>query len=333
MDSNTPATVTLTLLDTALVQCTLVACMTLLIYDYICTLDQEVAYVWKNFQWSVGVVLFLLNRYLPFIDTFVSLRLKLSYVTPETCDTQFKVVSWFIVTGIIISETILLLRTYALWERKRWVVILLAVTATAAFIPAIVITQLEILSLRYVQNDFPGCRVSQASPIVIVAYILLMVLETTMAVLTGIKAFRHLRHSNSPWVVQLYRDGLMFYVYLTCISIANVLVPILAPRTFSNWLATPQRVMHSVLCTRVLFLILKQRNAANMTVRRPGRRSGGSPRHQDPVFTSFYDEELSTNMTIIPPNDTDNIPSIHDDNGGLDSMELSDRTRTNTRTR
>lgn len=35
-------------------------------------LDPQIAYVWSN-PWSVGSMLFFINRYVPFIDTFLSL--------------------------------------------------------------------------------------------------------------------------------------------------------------------------------------------------------------------------------------------------------------------
>ncbi|KAF9005237.1 hypothetical protein BDQ17DRAFT_1354096 [Cyathus striatus] len=160
---------------------------------------------------------------------------------------------------------------------------------------------MEIRSLKYVVTERPGCRLVSTSPIIIVAYILLVMSETTMAVLTGVKAYRHLRHSSSPWVVRLYREGLLFYVYLLIISLANVLVPVLAPRMFANWLASPQRVLHSVLCNRVLLLILKQRSAANMTTRYPVTRDPIGTRPGMPMFTSFADEHTSAGLTIVGP--------------------------------
>ncbi|PPQ67610.1 hypothetical protein CVT26_006820 [Gymnopilus dilepis] len=227
----------LTILDTQLVQCTLVACGTLLVYDLLCTLDREVAYVWRP-PWSLGTLLFFLNRYLPFIDTFLSLKLKLSMNSPETCQRQFKVVTWMIASGIIISEFILVLRTYAICQRKRYALVTLSISSALAFIPAIIVTDIELRSLKYIPSGYPGCRLSSASSIIIISYILLALSETTMAVLTGIAAYRYLRHSQSRWVTRLYREGLLFYVYLLSVSIANVLVPILAPRIFANWLAT-----------------------------------------------------------------------------------------------
>ncbi|KAF9005238.1 hypothetical protein BDQ17DRAFT_386132 [Cyathus striatus] len=69
-----------------LVQSTLVACGTLLIYDLLCTLDQEVAYVWSE-KWSLGTFLFILNRYLPFVDTFLSLSYGSDVIVKQTVNT------------------------------------------------------------------------------------------------------------------------------------------------------------------------------------------------------------------------------------------------------
>jgi hypothetical protein len=96
----------------------------LLVYDYLCTLDLEVAYVWAG-PWTLGTFLFILNRYLPFVDIFILIQLLAGNPSPETCVTYSKVATWFMVTGVIISEIILMLRTYALWECRRSILIAL----------------------------------------------------------------------------------------------------------------------------------------------------------------------------------------------------------------
>ncbi|KAJ7659119.1 hypothetical protein DFH06DRAFT_1406146 [Mycena polygramma] len=58
-------------------------------------------------------------------------------------------------------------------------------------------------------------------------------------------------------------NGMLFYVHLLAISFANILVPVLAPTIYTNWLASPQRVLHSVLATRVLLLIRGQSQRAS----------------------------------------------------------------------
>ncbi|KAJ6572569.1 hypothetical protein DFH09DRAFT_1462142 [Mycena vulgaris] len=214
----------------------------------------QIQYVW-NRPWSMGTLLFVLNRYLPFIDAPISLSAKLMRISPEDCLTRFKIVAWLTLFGIFLSEGILMVRTYALWERKRGVLASLCLLSACTGIPAMLFMQLELASLDYVPTGGVGCKLAKASNIVIFAYVMLMISETTIVVMTAIKAYRGLRRSRQPWLAQLYHDGMLFYVYLLAISLANILVPILAPSMFSNWLATPQRVLHSVLCTRVLLLI------------------------------------------------------------------------------
>ncbi|KAJ7465595.1 hypothetical protein FB451DRAFT_1402619 [Mycena latifolia] len=203
-------------LETILVPYTLCACATILVYDWMCTLDQEISYVWSGPR-SMGTLLFVLNRYLPFIDT------KMTRIPPEDCLTRNKIVGWLTVLGILISEVILMLRTYAIWERRRGVLTSLSILGACTLITTTVICQLELASLEYVPTDGLGCKLARASSVVIFAYLMFIISETTIVVMTVIKA---------------YRDWMLFYAYLLGISIANILVPIFAPSIFSNWLAT-----------------------------------------------------------------------------------------------
>ncbi|KAJ6578093.1 hypothetical protein B0H19DRAFT_1253375 [Mycena capillaripes] len=229
-------------LEASLVPGTLCSCATILVYDWICTLDQEITHVWTR-RWSTGTLFFVVNRYLPFIDIFIALSAKFTRISPETCLTRNKIVAWLSLLGILVSEVILMLRTFALWERKRAVSISFMILTICTAVPIIALVQLELESLEYVSTADLGCTLAKASSIIIFAYILLMISETVIVILTAVKAYRDLRRSRQPWLVQLYRDGMLFYVYLFGISIANILVPILAPSMFSNWL-TP-----NVSCT------------------------------------------------------------------------------------
>ncbi|KAH8827200.1 hypothetical protein DL96DRAFT_1605872, partial [Flagelloscypha sp. PMI_526] len=55
--------------------CSNVAALALLVYDYLCTLDSEVRYVWT--------VLWVLNRYPPFIDSLIIIHTNFSVVSSE----------------------------------------------------------------------------------------------------------------------------------------------------------------------------------------------------------------------------------------------------------
>jgi len=246
-------------LKARLIPSTLVACCTILAYDWLLTLDREVAAIWSRPR-SLGTIIFLLNRYIPFVDVIISTISRFQYLSAEECLARNQFVGWMSLIGICISEGILMLRTYAIWARSRSVMIILCSVWACTVIPALAVTQIELASLVYVQAPGPGCSLAKAGTIIIFAYILLMLSETTIFVLTALRAYRDLRNRSvhRGWVIQLYKDGLFFYVYLLAISVANVLVPILGPEYMANWLASPQRVLHSVLTTRVLLLIRGQ---------------------------------------------------------------------------
>jgi hypothetical protein len=160
-----------------------------------------------------------------------------------------------------LSELILMLRTYTIWERKRAVLIFFIGLAVVILIPAIVFTAKEAESLSFKSDN--GCQYVTAGTIIFLAYCLLTVYETTVVIFIVIKAIEHLRQTRSPWVTKLYKDGILFYLYLLVLSCGNIVSSLVAPQ-FGPWLISPQRVIHSILCTRVLLLIL-QRNRVKAT--------------------------------------------------------------------
>ncbi|KAJ3907206.1 hypothetical protein F5879DRAFT_570299 [Lentinula edodes] len=233
------STVPLSDLGRVLVRAGALGSITLLVYDYFCTLYQEIELVWRS-PFSLASMMFFVNRYLPFFDRIVSVNFNFNAsISAEQCLFQAQAISWLMFIGIVISELILTLRTYAVF-----------------LVPAIVFTELAVSSLRFISHG--GCRMTSASNIIFLAFCLLTIYESILAILIAIQACKHLRQTRSPWVTKLYKDGIMFYVYLLVLSCANIVSCLLAP-ALGPWLQAPQRVVHSVLCTRVLFLIF-QRN-------------------------------------------------------------------------
>ncbi|KAL5532582.1 hypothetical protein ACEPAF_4356 [Sanghuangporus sanghuang] len=220
------------------------------IYDvFFVTFDQEVTLVWPS-RWNLVKALFFLNRYLPFVDTFLSL-----HHSDESLDRK-KHCPRLVVVGICISEVILMIRTSAIWGRRRAIHYVLLFLGAGTLIPSIVMAQLEVMSLDCVHG---GCIKSRpSSRIVFVAYLLLVVMcETTIAILTLVQAWRHYRSNQvkSPLISQLYKDGLLYFVYLQVFLIFNIIIAVAGPPDIGTLLAIPQRVLHSVLCTRVLLHI------------------------------------------------------------------------------
>ncbi|KIM42320.1 hypothetical protein M413DRAFT_27109 [Hebeloma cylindrosporum] len=161
------------------------AALVLILYDYLCTFDQEVEYVWLRPR-SFGGYLFILNRYLPIAD------LVLSYYERGLT-----------LSGVFVSQVILYLRTIALWK---WAL----TVSQCALTPCIVLAKIYTDSLEFVvalPNSRIGCVLLSSNPNIFFVYILLFISETTVVVLTLIRAYKRLRHSSSWWVHQLYERG------------------------------------------------------------------------------------------------------------------------------
>ncbi|KAF8055184.1 hypothetical protein FPV67DRAFT_870202 [Lyophyllum atratum] len=232
-----------------------VASFALLLYDYFQTLPLEVEFIWKA-KWGMGKVLFFFARYPTFIDVPIMLYYALMPNIPHAmCTHLYSAASWLTAFGIGMAEAILILRTYALWGNNRNILIFLLCLYTAIYIPVVVILVFFLRSLRYGEPPLPtvmGCYPTEGSIILFADFALLMVNETIVMILTiwiGVKRFRH---SRNPLVVTLYRDGVFYFIYLFFISAGNIVVLVAGPPEYVDLLNTFQRVMHSVLSTRIL---------------------------------------------------------------------------------
>ncbi|EDR03422.1 uncharacterized protein LACBIDRAFT_295242 [Laccaria bicolor S238N-H82] len=185
----------------------------LYIYDYFLTLDLEVELVWPS-KWGAMKVLFLVQRYLPFLDT-VSLCLVhqlAADISPSTCYFLYSFRGYLIITGFLLSEVILTLRAWAVWKRERILGynLLFFIVATYAGCTAVMALFLKDLKREHV---FP-----------------LTLRRHLIAVLTPVPA----------------------------LSIINVAVVNTLPASHINYvnlLAAVERVLHSMLASRVLLHI------------------------------------------------------------------------------
>lgn len=239
----------------------LTASITALFYDILITWDEEIKSIWRQ-KFTFGSYLFLLNRYLPIVDTLMGVYLSFVVTTPAMCQTFYQVITWLIAIGLCVSELILLMRTWALWQRKKEIFYLLGGLSTLTFAPGIAVTYLEIKSFKFgeVPEGGLGCHLESSSKLIVTAYVLIALSETVVVILTIKKGMEH-RNSKDSFTQHFYQHGLLFYIYLLAMTIVNMVVPLAASQPlYKNYLAVPQRIFHSVFCNRVILLIQGQRS-------------------------------------------------------------------------
>ncbi|GJJ13787.1 hypothetical protein Clacol_008044 [Clathrus columnatus] len=207
-------------------------------HEYFLTLDSEIALVWPS-PLSFGKVMFFLNRYSPIIDT------TLANLTLQGFGTKgfAPAVSWFFVTGTLWSETILAMRTWAIWGGGRYMFIFLVI-----FTMAITITEFVLISkfLQSITSLGLTCAPLPKHGEPFPEFLVFMINQAVIAALTLPRAFRQYRSTNSPlW-------GTMFHDVL---AIANLTVALAAPIQWGLFLELPLRVLSSIFSTRVLLNI------------------------------------------------------------------------------
>jgi len=241
------------------------AAVTVLCYDYLLTFDDERSLVWSS-KWSIGKILFLLTRYSPFVDIILAIILETgTFRSAETCRSLYLTAVIVEVLGISFAEAILILRTWALWDHSRPIIISLSAGLTVAIALSGVLLALFLSSITFiVEEDI--CILTEASRAAAVAgvFVTVMLFETMVLILTAIKAWHHLRQPRSDLATVIYRDGLCFFLFINLFSIANVLVLINSDHISPDLMLTLQRVMHSILSGRLL-INLRQQVASPVT--------------------------------------------------------------------
>ncbi|EKM51109.1 uncharacterized protein PHACADRAFT_213010 [Phanerochaete carnosa HHB-10118-sp] len=232
---------------------------TLMIYDFMLTFSREIDLVWRS-RWSAIKVLFLVTRYTTFVELAVVIwPLITTDISPNGCYINYQWTGWTNITGILLAEVILMLRTWAVYERRRSVGIGLGVWTVATWVPNLATVGIFLQSLQFgpipgVQNS-PGigCHVTAGSSILFISWLLIMVSEAPIMFLMAFMAFRNYRHTRDSAVFRtVFRDGTIFYLYLFILSIANVIVIFTTPAGLINLFAIPERMFHSILTTRII---------------------------------------------------------------------------------
>ncbi|OCH92267.1 hypothetical protein OBBRIDRAFT_467370 [Obba rivulosa] len=239
-----------------------VAALTVAVFEYCLTLEDEILLVWSS-RWSFTKVLFLVNRYLSFTD--VALAAKLSSGLSSNlkhCITEYHVAVYFYIIGLVTAEALLGIRTYAIWHCDRRILFVLLVMYSGFFVGGIVFLHFSIQTQTFASAmimQYESCMASTSDQRSWLAYLFLMAAELVVIVLTLVQ--RYISASDlpelSPLAHILYRDGMLFYCAMLGMSSINLSLMLAGPAALSSMMQMPMKAIHSVLCSRMLLNIRK----------------------------------------------------------------------------
>ncbi|TFK22094.1 hypothetical protein FA15DRAFT_706683 [Coprinopsis marcescibilis] len=274
----------------------IISCYVVVVYDYLCTLDEEAKYVW-NSRWSIGLLLFYLNRYLVFVGHALLLSFTLSRSeTTISCGHLFKSGIWISNFSGSVSSIIVYMQTCAVWGNRRIIVIPLLVIHIIRIVASIVITHLQWDVIKYPARN-GVCGVGEDHGLVRYRFLLVCLTEGVTVAALLFKAVQHIRGSNSSWVIQLYRNGVLYSIIIFLLALLNMVLPeVRIPNgIYKGVLTRPLYVAESILCNRVMFVIFQYRKRgprASLLTNTNGLKVTTAN-----IFTSIIESNISPNHT------------------------------------
>ncbi|PBK88755.1 hypothetical protein ARMGADRAFT_356376 [Armillaria gallica] len=124
-----------------------IASVTVLVYDLLLLLPTEIDYVWLPRPLHPFLPLFIFNRYWPLINAAIAIKL-LHYPSAAQCRLLSYIAGPLAVIGIFASQAILMIRTYAIWDRHRVVFWCFIGIGIFCFIPTAVSLVIELTTSK-----------------------------------------------------------------------------------------------------------------------------------------------------------------------------------------
>ncbi|KAF9444973.1 hypothetical protein P691DRAFT_762926 [Macrolepiota fuliginosa MF-IS2] len=233
-----------------------VAGFTVMILDWLLTFEMEVPFIWQA-PWTTMKVLYLLERYVPFIDVTLAVFFLFADGLPvEICGILYRCVAWMFFCRIAIANLVFTLRTWIVWEKHPRVGLGLLIFYISTWVVVAVPFGLYLQTVTFIDVTVPhllGCAKQSPSTIFSISFAASMVYNT---VIRAVSVFRS--GANSSLMRVIYRDGILYYIYMFIISFLNFLVIFKLSNEYVDLLLTMERVLQSVLACRVVLHIRQE---------------------------------------------------------------------------
>ncbi|KAJ7484783.1 hypothetical protein B0H11DRAFT_2231460 [Mycena galericulata] len=277
---------------------------TFLFYDYFLTLDWEVSRYWGS-ALTAPNGLFYLNRYGTLFGT-IPVVVKYFWTTESTPHKIASYHQYFAVVTQIIVGVMLILRTHALYERNRRILVLMVCVSAAV----IGVGLWAILSGSSVDADedttdlhlYIGCPSTVSSSQtrrLAAAWGGMGVFDCTIFFLTLYRALTRWRSSDVNLLTVLIRDGSIYFGVIAMSNLANILTFLLGGPYTRGIATTFTNVISSIMIPR-LMLNLRDPSLSSVS----GRLSESATLTGDGIFSTYLpttpgEQGMTVNHTDI----------------------------------
>ncbi|KAI9065135.1 hypothetical protein FKP32DRAFT_1568491, partial [Trametes sanguinea] len=270
----------------------------ILYYDYLLTLFDEIDYFWKSANVSLVSVLFVIIRYVGLlapIPVAIEYLADLPEIVRDLCRRLETYHQAYAIASQAIVAILLVIRTYALYERNKRILALLIVTHVGGGIfclISIVTNMSPVKTSIPMPFSFRGCNLGLTDKQGIhlaLAWGAMLWFDTTIFVLTLLRALRMRRHLPGGLLEIMFRDGTVYYGIMVAANVSNT-ITFLVGHPHSG---SPMKGLDTTL-TNVLSTTLTSRLILNLRDPRLQR-----PRHIDDSENNR--RPSAWNVTSVPP--------------------------------
>ncbi|KAI9061880.1 hypothetical protein FKP32DRAFT_1594083 [Trametes sanguinea] len=203
-----------------------VACATVLTWDVLIMLSQEVELIWKR-AWTPAKCMYFVARYVPWLVQLALLAINVNGSTGLKY-TFHQCFAWQVVQGVLLQiivttvDVILITRVYALYSRSRILLGFLGslFVAEVTFLCYV----LGVVTPRLTYDD--ECYVTSSPAIFQYYWIVSLIFETILFALTLYKFAEAVRQGwgNGPVMQQFVNDGTWAYTLIFLVMLINMMM-------------------------------------------------------------------------------------------------------------
>ncbi|KAJ7141511.1 hypothetical protein C8R44DRAFT_763638 [Mycena epipterygia] len=237
------------------------AAYVILLYDHLLSLGSESKLIWPA-KLTSAKAMFLFIRYMvPIAITIYTVQLSgLSnlHLDNTFCRGWMSVAAFMGWATVAISNFLILLRLWVIWDRDRKLMIytlLCFIIAQIGGLAAASLVVFEMQSAIVWNSELGMCGFAHKIPFAIV-WAPGTVFEIILCGITWWNALDQPRSSNAPLAAAIYRDGFVYFLLLLVLRITNTVLAFTAPRglifiaMFPVWCATTTTTCRLVIKLR-----------------------------------------------------------------------------------
>ncbi|KAJ7129076.1 hypothetical protein C8R46DRAFT_1236673 [Mycena filopes] len=291
---------------------------TIVVYEYALTLKQEVARFWGT-KLTWGTALFYVNRYSALFGTMpVVVEYFMTTTNPNRiplwvpCNALSQYHTYFALLSQILVSVMLIMRTYALYERNKYILALTIGVTLGAIVVALCVILIgsdrDTLDAHLRTFGCPSPSPHATNLRDAAAWGGMLVFDAMIFSLTVYKALRHDVRTGSLFSV-LFRDGSLYFGIMIASNAVNIGTYTMGGPILSGSGTTMTNALSSVMISR-LMLNLRNPNIRQLRHRNPATRTSTrmdfAAMNSDPNATTQYpDTDIALDSVWMGPQSRD----------------------------